>query len=194
VGFDINREDWSQQLQAMAAASGGQYLAARQGDVLLRELRTAVFETPDAFTLFDSTNKPIFTGQFGQSMQLPAGKYRIRATYAGRTFEENAWVNAGTTTAVTFQAAQASGPSAQEVKGEATAPEGAPAAAVPPAPGQAAAPAPGQAPAAAATPAPEQAPAPGAAQPAGKKFCTQCGAALKPGAKFCTSCGAKTGQ
>jgi hypothetical protein len=104
VGFDINRDDWSQQLQAMATASGGQYLPAAQGDTLLRELRSAVYETPDQFALFDDAGKQVGGGKFGESVQLPAGKYRIRATYAGRSFEEQLHVNAGVTTAVTFQA------------------------------------------------------------------------------------------
>jgi hypothetical protein len=184
VGFDIDREDWSQQLQAIAAASNGQYLPAARGDALLRELRTAVFETPESFIVLDEAQKQVAAGKFGESVQLPAGKYRIRAAYGGRAFEETMWINAGTTTAVTFEAVNVSAATAA-----ATAPPAAPA--PPPAPPPAAAapsaPAPAPPPAAAAPSAPAPAPKPQS------KFCTGCGAALKPGAKFCTNCGAKTG-
>jgi hypothetical protein len=165
VGFDINREDWSQQLHAMAAASNGQYLPAARGDALLRELRTAVFETPESFTVLDESQKQVAAGKFGESAQLPAGKYRIRAAYGGRAFEETLWINAGTTTAVTFEAVNVS-----TATGATPAPP--PAAAAPAAP-------------------PEVVPAP--AEPAGR-FCTSCGVALKPGTNFCTRCGARTGN
>ena len=36
VGFDIDREDWRQPLQAIAAAAHGQYLPAARGDALPR--------------------------------------------------------------------------------------------------------------------------------------------------------------
>ena len=109
VGFDIGRADWSTQLQAMAAAARGQYLPAAQGGALLRELRAAVFETPERFTVLAAAgDKQVAAGRFGEAVELPAGKYRIRAAYAGRTFEETFWVNAGTATAVTFDATHAS--------------------------------------------------------------------------------------
>jgi Mg-chelatase subunit ChlD len=104
VGFDINRADWTEQLNAMAAASGGQYLPAANLDSLVRELRTAVFETPENFTVVDDSGKQVAAGKFGSAVELPAGKYRIRSTYAGQTFEEPLWINAGTGTAVTFNA------------------------------------------------------------------------------------------
>ncbi|HEX8524742.1 MAG TPA: DUF4352 domain-containing protein [Tepidisphaeraceae bacterium] len=105
VGFDINREDWTQQLQAMATACGGQYLAAAKSDSLLRELRTAVFETPETYTVLDANGREIASGPFGKVAELAAGKYTLRTTYANQTFEETFWINAGATTAVTFQAA-----------------------------------------------------------------------------------------
>jgi hypothetical protein len=173
VGFDINREDWSRQLVAMAEAGQGQYLPAGEAETLVRELRTAVFETPDQFEVADQTGKTIARGPFGQSIELPAGQYTIRATYAGRGFEEPFWINAATTTAITFVGANAPTSPAPVV----------PAAAAPAAPAAAAAMP------AAAPPAPVPEPAAPAA-PAAKKFCTQCGNALTPGSKFCTKCGA----
>lgn len=171
VGFDINRQDWAQQLQAMASASGGQYLPAARGDALLSGLRSAVFETPETYVVVDEQQRQVASGKFGEGAQLPAGKYRIRTSYGGRAFEETFWINAGTATAVTFE------------------PVNVPAAPAAPAPAPLGATAPRALPPVAA-PAPAV-PAPGA-QPAGK-FCTSCGAALKPGTKFCTQCGARLG-
>jgi Mg-chelatase subunit ChlD len=171
VGFDINRDDWSQQLQAMAAASNGQYLPAARGDALLRELRASVFETPESFTVVDDSQKQVAAGKFGESVQLPAGKYRIRAAYGGRAFEETMWINAGTTTAVTFEAVNVAAASAT-------------AAPTPAAPAATASP----------TPAPAATAAPAQMPPAKAKFCTSCGAALKLDTKFCTQCGAKVGS
>jgi hypothetical protein len=120
----------------------------------------------------------VAAGKFGESVQLPAGKYRIRAAYGGRAFEETMWINAGTTTAVTFEAVNVSAATA--------AAPAAPAATAAPTPPPPAAAAP-IAPAAAAPSTPAPAPA---AKPQAK-FCTSCGAALKPDTKFCTNCGAK---
>ena len=162
VGFDIDREDWSRQLHAMAAASKGQYLPAARSDSLLRELRSAVFDVPETFAVADSTGKDVAAGKFGESVELAAGKYRVRATYAGKTFEETLWINAGTTTAVTFEARNAASD-----------------------PGVGAAP--GSRPAAGASPAPQPGASPkakfctgcGKAITPGAKFCSGCGAKLE---------------
>ena len=179
VGFDINREDWSKQLLAMATASKGQYLPAAKGETLLRELRSAVFETPETFVVTDASQKQVAGGKFGESVELPAGKYRVRAAYAGRTFEEDLWINAGSTTAVTFEAVNVSN---DPGGASPVAPPASPAA-----PAMAAPAAPTAQPASPEAGAPTPAPAPKA------KFCTGCGSPLAAGAKFCTKCGAKVG-
>ena len=168
VGFDINRPDWVEQLQGMAVRARGQYLPAQQSAALQRELKSAVFGTPEGFAVVDAQGKPVITGEFGQNLPLPEGKYVFRTDFAGKTFEQPFWINAGSTTAVTFDAAQVA-----KEQGAANA--------SPVAPQQPAAP-----PAAAAGQPPAQAPA-----EAGNKFCTSCGAKLAAAAKFCTSCGAK---
>jgi hypothetical protein len=175
VGFDINRSDWSSQLQAMATAAHGIYLPASRGPALLKELHSAVFETPDGFALTDQNQKQVASGQFGDSIKLQAGKYDIHATYGGRAFDQTIWINAGTTTAVTFDASAVTPGAGTPI------PQGAAPVATPSAP--VAVPAP-SAPVTAA-PAPGATPAPAAAP----KFCTHCGAPLPAGAKFCPKCG-----
>jgi Ca-activated chloride channel family protein len=166
VGFDINRPDWLEQLQGMAARARGQYLPAQQSAALQRELKSAVLGTPEGFAILDAQGKPAGAGAFGESKPLPEGKYTFRTEFAGKTFEQPFWINAGAATAVTFDAAMV----AREADAQAATP------AAPP-PAHPAAPA-------------DAAPAPAPAGQ-GNKFCTSCGAKLTPGAKFCTSCGAK---
>jgi hypothetical protein len=169
VGFDINRPDWLEQLQGMAERAHGQFLPAQQSAQLQRELKSAVFGTPEGFAIFSADGKPAGTGAFGDNVPLPEGKYTFRTDFAGKQFESPFWINAGGTTAVTFDAAAVANEMAK-AKDAAPAP---------------AAQQPAEAPAAAA-------PAP-AAQPPAKdfKFCTNCGAKIAANAKFCTSCGAK---
>jgi hypothetical protein len=168
VGFDINRPDWQAQLGAMAAAAGAQYRPAARAGELIRELKAAVFGVPDEYVLLDADRAEIARGRFGDSRELAPGKYHLRTVFAGRSFGEELWINAGTKTAVTFDAENVAAMLAD-------------------------APAAG---AEAATPAlpkvesgPKSSPPP-AARP---KFCTACGAKLAPAAKFCSGCGAKAG-
>jgi hypothetical protein len=168
VGFDINRPDWVEQLQGMAARARGQYLPAQQSAALQRELKSSVFGTPEAFVLLDAQGKPAGSGEFGQNVPLPEGKYTFRTEFAGKTFEEPFWINAGSMTAVTFDAAQVA-----KEQAAANASPAAPQPAAPPAAADA-----GQPPA-------QTSPA------TGNKFCTSCGTKLAADTKFCTNCGAK---
>jgi hypothetical protein len=107
VGFDINRPDWGEQLQEMARRSRGRYLAAARGEELLRELRSAVLGSPEGFLVLDGQGNEAARGRFGESKVLPEGKYRLRATFAGRTFEEELWINTEAVTWVTFDGSRA---------------------------------------------------------------------------------------
>jgi hypothetical protein len=69
----FTRQRKQEQLHGMAAAAGGHYLPATDSLALLREFKTAVFETPESFVLSDGTGKQIATGPFGQNLELPAG-------------------------------------------------------------------------------------------------------------------------
>jgi Mg-chelatase subunit ChlD len=166
VGFDINRPDWTQQLQAIARSGGGQYLTAAKEGALLRELKSAVFRVPENFVVTTATGQPVMTAAFGTEKVLPEGKYRLTTIFGGRRYAEPFWINTDATTAVVFDASK--------IGGDPGAPAGvAEADAVPPAANDAGA-----------------APAPAAGK---RKFCTNCGAPLAATAKFCTKCGAKVG-
>jgi hypothetical protein len=104
VGFDINQEDWGQQLRAMAVAGHGRYWPAARAKALQRQIRSAVFGIPDDFTLYDSSTREVGRGEFGQAKTVPEGKYLFKTTYGGRDFQSELWVNTGASTAVIFDA------------------------------------------------------------------------------------------
>jgi zinc-ribbon domain/von Willebrand factor type A domain len=106
VGFDIHRDDWRQQLLAMAAAGHGTYFPAAGTD-LVGELRAAVLQVPEGFTLLDAAGKEIARGRFGDRLQLQEGHYRLATTFGGRPFAADLWINTESTTAVVFDGAQA---------------------------------------------------------------------------------------
>lgn len=164
VGFDINREDWTRQLQGIADSGGGQYLSAAKADTLLRELKSAVFRVPDTFIVTTPKGQPLLRAAFGTEKALPEGQYLFTTAFGGQKYSQPFWINTGATTAVVFDAAKIGA----DKSGEAVADTGA------------------------AAPAPADAPAP-AVKPGAKKFCTSCGAPLAANAKFCSKCGAKTG-
>jgi hypothetical protein len=167
VGFDINEPDWSQQLQEMAAASGGRYWPAAKEQDLQRSVRDAVLGIPEQFTVLDQQGRAVKSGRFGDAVPLPEGKYQFQTVYAGRPFQQAFYISPGENTAITFDASQV--PAGGAVAG---ANEAAP----PPA---TAAEAPTAATPASGTPSVANWP----------KFCTHCGAPLKPGQKFCSKCG-----
>ncbi|HZN68925.1 MAG TPA: VWA domain-containing protein [Tepidisphaeraceae bacterium] len=177
VGFDIDRPEWVEQLQALAAAGGGQYLAANDPQSLLPGLRSAVYRTPESFVVQDAKGRPIRKAKFKQAVKLPEGKYAIQTDYGGKRYTEELWINTDSTTAVVFDASKIG---VDESGGEITDADPKPAPARPAARRPAA-----RKPAAADDPAPAPA--------AKKRFCTNCGAALNATAKFCPKCGTKAG-
>ena len=179
VGFDINRDDWSQQLVAMAKAAGGRYLPAGQADALQRELRAAVFGIPESCQVFDDNGRVVKQMPFGDVAPLEPGKYVFATTFAGKEFRQTFYVSPGEQTAITFDAAA--------IAEDATAAQAKPAAPpAPPAP-KPDAPTPPNKPVQLPKPAelPTAKPKPAAA------FCKSCGKPLKPGVKFCSNCGTK---
>jgi hypothetical protein len=160
VGFDINQADWSEQLQAMAQRSHGKYWPAARAADLQRSILNAVLGVPEQFAVLDAGGKEVVRGHFGESKQLPEGKYTFRTEYAGQVFSQEFYISPGEQTATTFDAIQV-------------------------VPGTAAAVA---APSAAGAP-PNPPATPEDAMKNWPKFCTHCGAPLKPGQKFCTNCG-----
>ena len=106
VGFDINREDWTEQLQGIARRGKGQYLTAAKADALLRELKSAVFRVPDTFFVTTAKGQPVFQSTFGTEKALPEGKYQFTTNYGGRKYSEPFWINTEATTAIVFDASK----------------------------------------------------------------------------------------
>jgi Mg-chelatase subunit ChlD len=177
VGFDINRPDWTEQLQGIARRGKGQYLTAAKADALLRELKSAVFRVPDTFVVTTAKGQPVMKATFGAEKVLPEGQYQFTTNYGGRKYSESFWINTEATTAIVFDASKVSPDKSGGVaEAEATpADEPTADADAPPAPRPA-------------KPNPRPAPAAGA-----KKFCRSCGKPLTGAVKFCPNCGAKTG-
>lgn len=106
VGFDVGREDWVEQLNAMVRRAGGRYYPAADGEALLRKLRASVFGRPEQFALTDANGRDAGGGNFGESKTLPEGKYRMHTRFAGQTFEQEFWINTEVTTALVFDVAK----------------------------------------------------------------------------------------
>ncbi len=182
IGFDIGREDWSAQLEAIAERGQGWYWPASKAESLHAELRAAVFGVPPGFVVLDQAGKEAARGPFGWEGALLEGRYVFQTSYAGVDHEESFWINTERTTQVVFNAAKvvAARPAPGAVR-----------------PGASARPAPDTRPEARPKPKPDAKPvqAPGDSRPAvappTAKSCTECGKPLKPDAKFCSSCGAK---
>ena len=162
IGFDVNQDDWNAQLREMASRAGGQYWAAPKGNDLAHALRAALLGDPEFFTVLDGTGKAVYRGNFGQPHRLPEGKYQLVTQFNNREFRQMFWVNTGTITAVTFDAAQAAAD--QTATAPSTAPDTASNGALPTG-------------------------KPGS--PLARRFCSHCGKPLLGNAKFCTECGAK---
>jgi hypothetical protein len=106
VGFDIGREDWSRQLERMAERSGGRYWPARDASSLLHDLRRAALGVPDGFTVLDAGGREVARGAFGESRELPEGKYRLVASVGpGSETAEDVWINTDRVTSVVFRIA-----------------------------------------------------------------------------------------
>jgi Mg-chelatase subunit ChlD len=125
VGFDIGREDWSKQLQEIARRAEGHYWPALKAETLYPELRSAVFGTPQGFTVSTPDGKEAGRGRYGDSLKLREGKYAFRTEFLGGVHEEAFWINTDATTSVVFNA----------VRAASLKPGAGPPAAAPPAPG-----------------------------------------------------------
>ncbi len=107
IGFDVNQQDWNDQLHAMAVAGKGKYWSAPKSADLQRSVRAAILGDPDYFRINDSTGREVFRGHFGQTTRLAEGKYNLITPYAGREFHEGFWINTNASTVVTFDASAA---------------------------------------------------------------------------------------
>lgn len=106
VGFDIQREDWVQQLRGIAAAAHGTWWSAGADD-LARDLRNAVLRTPDHFIVTDAQGREVARGHFGDRVTLPEGRYHFATEFGGKPFAADLWINTEAETAVVFAGSQA---------------------------------------------------------------------------------------
>ncbi len=166
VGFDINRERWTQQLRAMAQAGGGRYRPVRQAEQLTADLKSIVYPEPPQFIVRDANGEQIATGAFGgKSIQLKPGQYSLLTQYLGQEFKPEFWINGDSTTHIAFDASKIVPVEEVTHTSPAASPERE------------------------ASPPAQNTENESQTSTATPTFCTNCGAKLKPGAKFCTQCG-----
>jgi hypothetical protein len=92
VGFDINEDDWKEQLQAAAAAGGGRYFHALKASDLLNALAFATVGGSD-YAVVDKDGKEVVRGKLGDRHELPEGKYAFRIEVEGKKEEKTVWIN-----------------------------------------------------------------------------------------------------
>jgi len=94
VGFDINEDDWREQLEKTAEAGNGSYFHARKAADLLYALQLAAVGAAQ-YTLLNNEGKEVFKGNFGDRHELPEGKYTLVLTLEGKKAEKTVWINTG---------------------------------------------------------------------------------------------------
>ncbi len=88
VGFDINRADWTQQLNAMAEAARGTYRPVKEAALLAAELKQKVYPSPPAFQVIGSEDQVVASSTFGQEpLTLEKGSYLLRTDSTDVPFE-----------------------------------------------------------------------------------------------------------
>ncbi len=86
IGFDVERPDWTRQMQAMARSAGGTYLPVALSADLVAEMRgTARPTLPQGFTVIDAQGQTVASGTPGQDLPLPAGTYQLSLSHRGQT-------------------------------------------------------------------------------------------------------------
>ncbi len=99
VGFDINQDDWREQLEATAAAGGGKYFHALKASELLGALSLAAMGQAE-YVVKDRGGKEAARGRLGDRHDLPEGKYAFAVTIEGKTEEKTVWINTEVTSHV----------------------------------------------------------------------------------------------
>lgn len=108
LGFDINRPNWTLQLEQMAEASGGRYHPVAEAADLTRDLKYMVSPPPPAFEILDTNGELVTQSQFGgNDIELEPGEYRLKTKLADREMETTFWIRPGSATRLTFDWEQA---------------------------------------------------------------------------------------
>jgi hypothetical protein len=105
VGFDINADDWREQLEEVAANGGGRYYHCLKSADLLAALAGATTGASD-YALLDKDGKALLKGKLGDRHELPEGKYTFSASLGGRTEDKTVWINTDVVSHVTVHLAR----------------------------------------------------------------------------------------
>jgi len=105
VGFDINDDDWREQLEKTAAAGNGQYFHARKASELMGALQLVTTGGAE-YQLLDKAGKVVHTGKLGDRKELPEGKYTIKISADGHKEEKTLWINTGVVSHATVSMAR----------------------------------------------------------------------------------------
>ncbi|HLY12351.1 MAG TPA: zinc ribbon domain-containing protein [Planctomycetota bacterium] len=105
VGFDINEDDWREQLEKTAAAGNGKYFHVRKASELMTALQLVTVGAGD-YTLLDKAGKEAARGKLGDRRELPEGKYTLVIAAEGKREEKTVWINTGVVTHATVSLAK----------------------------------------------------------------------------------------
>jgi hypothetical protein len=105
VGFDINQDNWKEQLEEVAAVSNGRYFHCRKASDLMGALSVTTVGASD-YILRDKDAREIGRGKLGDRRELPEGKYLFAIEVEGKREEKTVWINTDVTSHVTVNLAR----------------------------------------------------------------------------------------
>jgi hypothetical protein len=108
IGFDIKRDDWRAQLEAIAQRARGRYWPVARAAELASFLRAAVLREPESFRVVGADGREVGRGRFGDRLVLREGRYRFETELGGKAFSTELWVNTDAVTSVVFDGSRAS--------------------------------------------------------------------------------------
>jgi len=105
LGFDINEDDWKEQLEKTAAAGQGRYFPVRKSSELLGALQLVTVGSTE-YVLQDKAGKEIHRGKIGDRRELAEGKYTLSVELGGKKEEKVVWINTDVVSHVTLSLAK----------------------------------------------------------------------------------------
>lgn len=100
VGFDIQRPEWTRELEAVAVAAHGEYVLVNDTASLTARLASSVSNAPPTFELVDASGGHVAAGTFGDSLALEPGPYTMHFVQAGKPRDADFWIHPSRTTRV----------------------------------------------------------------------------------------------
>jgi len=104
IGFDVGDQGGARQLQKIAAVAKGSHLTPRDEQTLARSLRGAFGQVNDAFVVENAAAEVVGSGRLGDTVELPAGSYRLVAAPFGTRRVSGFRIRPEATTAVVCNA------------------------------------------------------------------------------------------